>query len=468
MKNKDNWLTLLIFVGILFLAIFSFGFGNDYYWHVKAGEYIVHNLKIPYYDIFSWYGISHHLYWFSHEWLSEVVLYLYKVIFKDYGPIMFNASMYLVLIMILFVFLKKNLSKNKIFTFSWAIFGMLVFSTVMLPRPHIISYILLAITMYLLFDNFNHKESKKIYLLPVISFLWANFHGGSSNLVYLLCFIFMVVGLFTFNFGKITATKIDKQQIIRYSIVGIISFLVLAINPHGIKIWSYPYVNIMDNVLISNIVEWASPSLNKSEDIICFLLLGLIIITMIITKYKIKLIDFITMGIFLILGFKSVRFIPLVYIASSFVIFNWIDKDSLVINKIIVITFIIFLLGSSAFLSTKLVDNYKIKKIPDEIIEYIKKRNPKRLYNYYDYGGYLIYNDIQVFVDGRTDLYSSNILKDALDIQNHGYKYLLEGYDFDMIVIPCNIPLNIVLSTNNNYYSSMQHDNTIIYEKKSL
>ena len=115
-----------------------------------------------------------------------------------------------------------------------------------------------------------------------------------------------------------------------------------------------------------------------------------------------------------------------------------------------------------------MVDNYKIKKIPDEIIEYIKKRNPKRLYNYYDYGGYLIYNDIQVFVDGRTDLYSSNILKDALDIQNHGYKYLLEGYDFDMIVIPCNIPLNIVLSTNNNYYSSMQHDNTIIYEKKSL
>ena len=41
MKNKDNWLTLLIFVGILFLAIFSFGFGNDYYWHVKAGEYII-------------------------------------------------------------------------------------------------------------------------------------------------------------------------------------------------------------------------------------------------------------------------------------------------------------------------------------------------------------------------------------------------------------------------------------------
>lgn len=82
----------LMFFGILFLAILNFHLGNDYYWHVKAGEYIVNNLTIPYHDIFSWYGISNNLYWVSHEWLSEVLLYLYNLVFRNLGPLLFNIT----------------------------------------------------------------------------------------------------------------------------------------------------------------------------------------------------------------------------------------------------------------------------------------------------------------------------------------------------------------------------------------
>ena len=163
--KKFNWKLYLIFAGILLFALFNFGFGNDYYWHVKAGEYMVNNLKIPYHDIFSWYGISNNLYWMSHEWLSEVVLYIYRYIFKGLGPLIFNLSMYLLLITVIYKHNKEKLEKNKIFTFLWALVGFLIFSKVMLPRPHMISYTLLAFTIYILYDNFNNKNSKKIYFL---------------------------------------------------------------------------------------------------------------------------------------------------------------------------------------------------------------------------------------------------------------------------------------------------------------
>ena len=465
MKKKFDWKLFLIFGGILLLAIFSFGFGYDYYWHVKAGEYMVHNLKIPYHDIFSWYGMSHNLYWMSHEWLSEVVIYLYKYIFKDLGPILFNISVYLILILVLFQCNKKNLAKNKIFTFIWALIGILVFSRVMLPRPHMISYILLAFTIYVLYDNFNNQDSKKIYFLPLISMLWANFHGGSSNLPYILCILFLISGLFKFKFGKIEANRITKNQIKKYIICGILSIITIVINPHGLKMLTYPYINMGDSLMISNITEWASPNLNNISDYGDFLLLGVIIITMIITKKKIKLVDFIILGAFLVLGFKSLKFIALLYIVATFIVCNMVDEIKLEIPNKMAIAILITLIVSGGILTPRLINNYHKKVIPDEIIEYIKEKNPKRLFNYYGYGGYLIYNDILVFIDGRADMYSKYNFKDAVDMQNMGYSYLIKGYDFDMIVIPNGISLGTHLLDNDDYNITKQVDNVVIYEK---
>lgn len=462
--KKQDWKLLLIFAGVMLIAIFSFGFGFDYFWHVKAGEYIVTNLKIPYRDVFSWYGMSKNLYWMSHEWLSEVVLFGYKYLFKGLGPILFNISIYSLLVFILFIFNKEKLQKNKIMTFIWALLGTIVFSRVMLPRPHMISYILLALSIYILFDNFNNKDSKKIYFLPLISMLWANFHGGSSNLPYVLCFIFLIVGLFKFKFCKIEAERINKKQIKKYLICGILSILAIAINPHGLKMITYPYINMGDSLMISSIMEWASPSLNNSSDYGDFALLGIVILTMIITKKKIKLIDLIVTGAFLVLGFKSLKFIPLLYIVSTFTIFNFVDEFKLEMSYLTILIVLEILL-SLFVASPKLMKNYNSKLIPDEIIDYIKESKPERLFNYYGYGGYLIYKDIPVFIDGRADMYSKYNLKDAVDLESKGYNYLLNGYDFDMLVIPTDIPLNIHLSNNKDYEVTKQSESVVIYEK---
>jgi hypothetical protein len=463
--RKNDWELFFIFAGIMVIAIFSFGFGCDYFWHVKAGEYIVTNLKIPYHDVFSWYGISRNLYWISHEWLSEIVLFGYKYLFKGLGPILFNISIYLLLVSVLFAFNKEHFKKNKVFTFIWALVGTIVFSRVMLPRPHMISYVLLTFAVYVLFDNFKNKDSKKIYFLPLISMLWANFHGGSSNLPYVLCFIFLIVGLFKFKFGKIEAERISRKQIKKYLICGILSIVAIVINPHWFKMITYPYINMGDSLMISSIVEWASPSLNNIKDYGDFALLGIIILSMIVTKKKIKLIDLIVTGAFLVLGFKSLKFIPLLYIVSTFTIFNFIDEFKWDISKSTFFIIMFAILLSYVIITPKLLGNYKSKLIPNEIIEHIKEKKPERLFNYYGYGGYLIYNDIPVFIDGRADMYSKYNLKDAVDIESEGYGYLINAYNFDMIVIPTNIPLNIHLSNNQGYEITKQNGNIVIYEK---
>jgi hypothetical protein len=51
----------IILVGLLAVTLLCFSEGingNDFWWHVKVGEWIVDNGKVPTEDIFSWYGME--------------------------------------------------------------------------------------------------------------------------------------------------------------------------------------------------------------------------------------------------------------------------------------------------------------------------------------------------------------------------------------------------------------------------
>src|SRR4030043_1301284 len=83
-QNKDSstyWILPSIsdVIFILILPIVLSVKGNllgdaDTGYHIRAGEYILDNLKIPHYDIFSF--TSPPLPWTAHEWFSEVIFAL--------------------------------------------------------------------------------------------------------------------------------------------------------------------------------------------------------------------------------------------------------------------------------------------------------------------------------------------------------------------------------------------------------
>lgn len=49
--------------------------GNDFWWHIKSGEWIIENKAFPREGIFSWMAMDKHLKWYAHEWLAQVVYY---------------------------------------------------------------------------------------------------------------------------------------------------------------------------------------------------------------------------------------------------------------------------------------------------------------------------------------------------------------------------------------------------------
>ena len=468
-KNKKKFiffgfiiLTILISLSLTLLLKID----SDYLWHIRAGEYMFKN-GILKKDVFSWFLFNK--YWMSHEWLFEVFLYFLKLIFGNFHIYIYSFFSILTLLFILIFSNKKNYFKNIPFTFLWYLMFFLIIIVFIQARPHLLSFSFLALTVYCLYDTLNNENSKKIYILPVLSILWANFHGGSSNLSYIFCLIFIIAGSFKFESSKVVAERLSKKQYFKYFFLMILCMVAVCINVHGFKMFIYPYTNMLDKTMISNISEWRITSLNEGYHYIFYIFLIINIFIMLFSKKKIKFMDLILLGVAAYLGLKSIRFWMYSFIIINFIIFSYIEKRKIDKGTISSIFIIIICLSLFFVLNFKGMFNVKFQAyLNKDIVDIIKKENPERLFNMYDYGGDLIYNDIKVFIDGRADLYSKYNYKDYLNISllQTDYIKLINKYNFDYFLVNKNYPINTYLKYNDNYKIIYKNKELIFYKNK--
>ncbi len=421
---------------------------TDVFWHMKAGEYMSkHGILTK--DVFSWYMYGNS--WMSHEWLFEIIIYKLSKLLGESFYFIFPFVCISILELIFFLYNRKKYLKNIPFTLMWLVFN-LIFVFFIQIRPHLVSYIFLALTIWFLYDLYENEDSKKIYFLPLLSICWANIHGGSSNLGYVFCFIFLITGLFSFKFSKIEAKRINKKQIFKYLLVMILSMGAVCINVHGVKMFLYPYQNMRDTLILSSISEWRPTVLSDGSHYPYFVLAVVLLFIFIFSKKKIQFIDFVLFGISLFLGLKSIRFWPFTYIIMNFVVFDYVkerkvDKNTWLGIVALSLTLVLFCISNFPQLSltSDLLD--------DKVISILKKEKPKRLYNMYDYGGVLIYNDIDVFVDGRADLYSRYNYKDYLNMTSlkGDYPKLIDKYDFDYFLVSDKYQISTYLKYSDKY-----------------
>lgn len=132
----------------------------------------------------------------------------------------------------------------------------------------------------------------------------------------------------------------------------------------------------------------------------------------------------------------------------------------------------------------KINDDYiNSSSYPVEAADYILSEAEKgnidlstmKLYNDYNYGSYLLFRGIPVFIDSRADLYSPefnegvNVFKDYLDISGIStwYENKFEEYGITHAIMYSNSKLKMLLSKDENYKELYKDDHFIIYERLS-
>lgn len=457
--KKKTYILFFLFLLLFSFNIIHFQYGYDFYWHVKIGEYISSHRQIPLTDLFSWYGKSHGLSWVSHEYLFEVLIYQLGKVFSRFGYFLYALLALLGIATILWKQNKKSFEKHPFYTILWALVGMLSFGNQIFPRPHLLSYLFFATTIFLSYDVIRKEETKRIFLAPLITLLWANMHGGSSNLSYLVYGSFF---LFSFWKGK-TKKQLSIKQKEKLLFALLSSLIVIPINPHGWKMLLYPYQNMTYGNMIHCIEEWQPLNFQNIDSLFYIGLLLLVGITLRKKKDEFEIRDYFLVLIFSILGIKSIRFMPYFYIVASAILPATWKKETIKINLIpIFLSLGTILLFFFAFL----YQEPKWNLVSDEIIDYLKENKEKiRLYNSYNLGGYLIYRDIPVFVDGRADMYVDTILCDVCAIEQGKDFSKLDSYAIDTILIEKKSRLETYLKKRKDYQRILEDENTVLYQK---
>jgi hypothetical protein len=172
----------LVCASVVLLANFSHSLNDsDSWWHLKTGEYIVRQHRLPVPDPFAFttdmgqpaYPAEPMVRNFNltHEWLAEVIFYLAYAVHGFAGLVALRMT-------ILFCFCAAVglLVYQRTKGFYWAVAASLapvsVISLFATERPHIFTYLLLCVTLLIL------ERGRPVWALPPLFLFWANCHGG--------------------------------------------------------------------------------------------------------------------------------------------------------------------------------------------------------------------------------------------------------------------------------------------------
>jgi hypothetical protein len=470
--SKIYWF-LPSFAGVIFiivLALILSGEGNllgdaDTGYHIRAGEYIIDNLKVPHHDMFSF--IQPPIPWTAHEWLSEIIYALVHQGWGLSGIVVGHALVIATVFLLLFKFMRS--SGISILLAALLVALAVSVSTIhWLARPHIFSF-LFTLIWYVILDTYQYKKKNYLYVLPVLMIVWVNLHGG---------FLagFLLFGIYiTGNLLKAIFKREERQEARgRFRVLLLFTALTLGVsllNPKGYDILLFPFRLTANKFIMDHVNEFLSPNFHTATRFEYMLLLMIVIFG--ISRLRLNPIEAMLVLLFTHMSLYSARYIPLYAIILCPIIGKRIDSlleelrekrlvkrfldlseraartDSLIrwdFWPLLAVVFSVFLLSTG-----RIEFGFAEKNLPVDAVKFIKKEKiPGRMFNNDEFGDYIIYAawpEYKVFFDGRSDMYGVERMKEYFKVTRleTGWDEVLNEYDINWFMYPAKSALSTFL-----------------------
>ena len=446
--KKKYFIVSFIIIVVLCIIITPIALQNDTFYTIKIGDFIIHN-GIDMLDHFSIHTLP---YTYPH-WLYDCLIYLIYSISGFTSLYIFNIVCFIGLIALIFYFNNKH-AKSKFISLLFTIMSILTLSSYIATRAQVISYIIFILE-YIFITNYLKKPNIKYLVgLVILSLLLCNMHVAVWPFYFIIYIPFILEYIIAnilkkktlFNFIEIDNNKYTKYLIITMFIAIIPGFLT------PIKDTPFTYLlHTLQGDSQSFIQEHLPPAMPKKIVLIAFSFCTFVL--SVIGKIKMHQL-FLILGLTL-MAFTSDRHIALytIFIFPIFAILinNIFSKVKVDVDKYtlkycfskIGIAVIIIILGIITGISIYInKDKVFIEHdtYPVDATKYIKENldyQNIRLLNEYNYGSYLLFNDIHVFIDSRADLYTKefNGTRDILsDYMLKNYFQIINDYDITHVI----------------------------------
>lgn len=448
--RKKRLLLPLTFLALFFLFLRP-PTDPDLGWHLRYGQTIIEEHKIPWADTFSHTMAGHR--WADSYWLSEVLIFLgYK--YLSFLGLSILFSLLTAVALFLSLAARKNWPKDffRLRTALLAFAGVCLLLPFVGTRPQTLSLFFFALFLFLL-------KRQQWGWLPLLFLLWANLHAG---------FLLGLLALWLFWLGRtLSLWRQPKEgKILATLAASIIATVTTFINPYGPFLWQTILKDAASLEIRRGIVEWASPDFHT--DLGFFFILFALFSTIIIVRALKKLspAEILLFSVFLLLSFSAIRHIPLFtlitipllaktttklktpYLPSFYRFWGWLTLFG--VSLYTLYTFAAGLYRNDwAPFELKGIGGY-----PESAVQFLQKNPPAgNVLNAYGWGGYLLWRlpKIKTFIDGRMcgwrqgDKESLFKKYDRAVSLKPGWQEVLEEYKISWVLLNKELPLTQAL-----------------------
>ena len=442
----------------------------DVWWHLATGRYIALQRHIPAVDVFSFTATGHR--WVTHEWLADLLFFAGYRLF-GFGGLM---VLFALLIAAAFALVYLRCRTAPLLAAASTLLAALASSMTWGARPQMLSLFFASLYLYILERVCEGSASP--WLLPPLTLLWANLHSGFvAGLLIIAAF---VVGReLTWLRHRPHPSPWLSPLVRKLAWVGLASLVCSLLTPNGVSAALFPFGTLSNHLIQANIQEWFSPDFHAPMFWPLAAYWLALMATLAASRCRID-----ATNLLLLLGsaagaLYSGRHAPFLALVGAPLLAQqaqdlWTPQREgsalglsaapaagtmgparatamrlLLATLGLALAALIVAIGFRTRAVVQRSMDMERLQYPTAAVAYMREHNlGKRIFNAYQWGGYLIWRGYSVFIDGRTEVYGDEVFGEYLQTSTvqPDWEVPLAHYGVDSVLIETNSPLAVVLT----------------------
>jgi hypothetical protein len=452
----------------------------DVWWLLRSGAYMVETRSFPTTDPFS--GPAFGAEWINHAWGFQLLLYGAYRVGGIAGMIVLQALFAVATFGVLYGILRRERIGQGLALAVILVAG-LATRGFWSPRPQVATYLALAIVWAILRASRDGTPDRLLWL-PVLTAVWANFHGGFMVGPTLIGLVFA---------GEVVERALGRPTPVRLGRLagaGGLCLLAMFATPFHYHAVLFPLDVLADRYAQGFLIEWASPAFHVGQVRLIEGLVLLALITLWLARRRPVASDILVLAAFFHFSVQAVRNLPLLVVVLVPVLAKALSEA--VTERAPELAALmgwsrqrVLTAVAAAGIAMAVWWNYPSGGAPDLVprigvvdifpagaADYLKRaRPPGPLFNEYGWGGYLIwrlYPDYRVGIDGRMAVHGNQRFSDYMRIADlhPGWRETLGRMGFRLAVMRTRSPLVLVLRESPDWEILFEDKIAVVLAKK--
>jgi len=496
LPGLGDMIWISVFIGVMALGPRMLNVDGDLGRHLTIGRYILDHGSVPLADLFSHTRLGEPL--TPHEWLAQAAFAL-AALWLSLDGVMIVCGLVIATSFWL-VFRRARAGAQGILAAVLAtLFAIAASSLHWLSRPHIFTFLMLALWLLVL-ENMRRGRLRQWWLLPLIMLLWANLHG--AFIAGFVTWGLYGIGLAWDAFWDRTKSPPLHGHFWRFFLLGgAASLLITLVNPGGLFLWETSVGYLGNRYLVSHTAEYLPPNFHDPSAWPFMLMIGLLVTLFGIQPRRLPAAQVIPAAAWLVMGLYSARNIPLFAIVAAPVVAealdNWLaayhhrlkilnrffnmdrrllrvdlSLRGLVIPVLVVAAAVLSLRAGVALDFESAGNKFDPQVFPVDAVDWLAENpQPGPTFNHFPWGGYLLYRlwpEQRVFIDGQTDFYGEALTRQYEQVLtiSPGWEDVLDQYRIEWAILPADGELPAELRRRPEW-SLLYEDSTAVVLRKN-